>query len=191
VRAIRSSVDVEGPTARPSWSERFERSTVGRALIIAGVLLVLLLEVGTHLPPDSAAHDRFDAPAREYLRAIGAEQAWGVFAPNPRRVSIGLEATVTFADGSTTTWTLPHGAAIGENLRYYRWRKWLERARSDDYKSLWEPTAAWIASLYEDESSAVIRVELIRHFRRNDVTGPQPAYESVVYFTYVPPKDRS
>lgn len=184
-------MDVEGATETSSWSERFERSVTGRALIIAGVVLVLLLEVGTHLPEDSTLHDRFDAPAREYIRVIGAEQAWGVFAPNPRNISIGLEASVTFADGSTATWELPHGSALGENLRYYRWRKWLERARSDDYKSLWEPTARWIAAQYEDEPSPVVRVQLIRQFRRNEVTGPQPPYESVVYFTYVPRKERS
>ena len=72
-----------------------------------------------------------------------------MFAPNPRSTSLKIEGRVTFEDGSTATWHLPEGARVGANLRYYRWRKWLERVRSDDFRTLWEPTCEWIASLYD------------------------------------------
>ena len=166
---------------RPPLSERFERSTIGQVLISAVIVLVLACEVGTHLPP-SALRDAVSEPADQIVRLLGSEQAWGVFAPNPRSTSIELEARVTFADGSRTTWTLPTGPALGANLRYYRWRKWLERVRADDHRSLWEPTARWIAGLYEDEPSDVVQVELVRRFHENVVEGPQPPWQEFTYY---------
>src|SRR3546814_4513463 len=64
---------------------------------------------------------------------------------NPRSTSLDLEARITYADGSTDTWQVPEGSPIGTNLRYYRWRKWLERIRSDSYRGLWRATAEWVA----------------------------------------------
>jgi hypothetical protein len=165
-----------------SLSERFERSTWGQVIIGALIVLVVLSEIGIHLP--SSAIEREVSPsANRVIRLLGAEQAWGVFAPDPRGTSLEIEGRVTFADGSTAIWTLPEGAVLGENLRYYRWRKWLERVRSDSYTDIWEPTARWIASLYEDRESPVVRVELVRRFRENSVEGPQPPYEEFTYYT--------
>jgi hypothetical protein len=116
------------------------------------------------------------------IRVLGSEQAWGVFSPNPRRISIDLEGRVTFADGSTATWEVPDGPIVGTNLRYYRWRKWLERIRADDARRFWEPTATWIASLHEGGPSPVERVELVRFFRDNRVRGPQPSWQQATFF---------
>jgi hypothetical protein len=164
-------------------SERIERSKLGQMLLTLVVALLLVLEVLTHLPADSAVSDRLGTSAGELLAVLGSEQAWGVFAPNPRDTSIALEGRVTFADGSTAVWTLPHGPIVGGNLRFYRWRKWLERVRSDDQRELWEPTARWIASLYDDGPAPVVEVELVRRFHKDLVEGPQPPYEEFTYFT--------
>ena len=169
--------------SRTPVSERFERSAGGQVVISILVVLVLLTEVATHLPSGSAVHQAVSKPANQLIRILAAEQAWGVFAPNPRSSSLAIEATVTFADGSTARWELPQGSAVGANLRYYRWRKWLERARSDSHRSLWEPTARWIASLYDDEVSPVVRVALIRRFHKNAINGEQPPWESLTYYT--------
>jgi len=163
-------------------SERFERSSRGRTAISAVVVLLLLGEIGTNLPP-SAVQRAVGETAAQAVRLLASEQVWGVFAPDPRTTSLKLEARVTFADGSTATWRVPSGPPIGDNLRYYRWRKWLERVRSDEYANLWDPTARWVASLYDDRASPVVRVELIRFFRDNVVQGEQPPYDTFTYFT--------
>ncbi|MDP1818280.1 MAG: hypothetical protein Q8K58_00115 [Acidimicrobiales bacterium] len=169
--------------------ERFERSPWGRSLISALIVLLLIAEIGTNLPP-SAFERTVGESADQLVRVFASEQTWGVFAPDPRSTSLDLEARVTFMDGSATTWDLPTGPSIGANLRYYRWRKWLERVRSDDYRGQWRPTARWIASLYDDRDSPVAQVELIRHFRDNVVRGEQPPYDQFTFYTYEPVDER-
>src|SRR3546814_1539373 len=89
---------------------------------------------------------------------------------NPRSTSLDLEARITYADGSTDTWQVPEGSPIGTNLRYYRWRKWLERIRSDSYRGLWRATAEWVADEHSGGPSPVVKVELVRFFRENVVS---------------------
>ncbi|MEX2294576.1 MAG: hypothetical protein WD691_12370 [Acidimicrobiales bacterium] len=109
-----------------------------------------------------------------------------MFAPDPRTVSLDLIADVTFADGSTVRWTLPSGPIIGANLRFYRWRKWIESARADAQWRLWDPTARWIASLYQGRASPVVRVDLIRRFHDNVIGGPQPPWQTYTYYSLYP-----
>jgi len=175
----------------PSSSERFERWFPGRVLISIAVATVLLAEVVTHLPERSAVEDQLGNTAEYVGRALGTEQQWGVFAPDPRSTSLRIEARVAFEDGSTAVWHLPQGSRIGSNLRYYRWRKWLERIRSDGWSGLWEPTARWIAAEHDGGPSPVAKVELVRLFHDNVIEGPQPRYEEFTYFTYVPEPDET
>lgn len=169
----------------PSLSERAERSPVVQPLISLVIVVVLLAEIGTHLPGSSAVSELVSQEASHLIRLTGTEQQWGVFAPDPRQTSLRIEGRVTFEDGSTAVWELPDGPRIGANLRFYRWRKWLERVRSDDFEELWDPTARWIASLHDDGPSPVAKVTLVRFFRPNRIVGPQPPYEEFTYHTYV------
>lgn len=180
-----------GGEQRRALSERVERSSVGQAVISISIVLLLLTGVGTHLPAGSAVHEQVSREANYLSRLVASEQQWGVFAPNPRSTSLRMEGRVTFEDGTTAVWRLPEGARIGGNFRYYRWRKWLERVRSDDFRSLWEPTARWIASEYADGPSPVAEVQLVRFFHENVLRGEQPPYEEFVYFTYVPADDEA
>lgn len=166
----------------PPLSERLERSRIGRTVIGVGVALLLLAEIGTHLPP-SALERAVGEAAHRVIRVAAADQSWAVFAPNPRSTSLDLEAVVTLDDGTTRRWSLPDGPPIGANLRFYRWRKWLERVRADENQTLWDPTARWIASLFDDEPAAVVRVELIRRFHENVVEGEQPPWQRYTFYT--------
>ena len=177
--------------SRPSIGERIERS-VG-AQIAIGILIVtaLLAQLGTHLPEGSAVEGEVGDSASYAVRLAAVESQWGVFAPNPRSTSLKLEGRVTFEDGSTAVWHLPDGPRIGSNFRYYRWRKWLERVRSDEFSNLWEPTCQWIASLYDGFDSPVEKVQLVRLFHDNELTGEQPPYDEFVYYTCLPEVDGS
>jgi hypothetical protein len=168
-----------------------ERSQAGRVVISVAVVVVLLAEVATHLPNESAVSQEVGSGANRLIRVIGTEQQWGVFAPDPRQTSLRVEGRVTFEDGSTAVWHLPEGPRLGANLRYYRWRKWLERVRDDNQSGLWEPTARWIASEFAGGPSPVAMVELVRLFHRNTVNGKQPDYDEFTYYTYVPEADET
>jgi hypothetical protein len=177
--------------AEPSTGERIERSSAARVLLSIAIVAALLAQVAAHLPDRSALEDELGPTGSYLVRLAGIESQWGVFAPNPRSTSLRLEGRVTFEDGSTATWHLPEGARVGANLRYYRWRKWLERVRADDFRGLWEPTCQWIASLYERFESPVESVQLVRLFHENHPTGPPPPYEEFVYHTCTPPEEGS
>jgi hypothetical protein len=170
-----------------SLSEEVERSSVGQLVISALIVLTLLVEIGTNLP--ASAVERSVGPTSGQISfLLGNEQAWGVFAPDPRSTSLQFEGRITFADGSHATWHIPTGSSWGENLRLYRWRKWLERVRSDGYTEIWPPTARWIASLYAHHSSPVAQVQLVRRFHDNTVSDPQPPWKEFVYYTLDLPK---
>jgi hypothetical protein len=170
----------------PSIGERIERSPGAQILIGIAIVAVLLAQLVMHLPAESAVEDEIGDGANHVARLVGLEAQWGVFAPNPRTTSLKLEGRVSFEDGAVAIWHLPDGARIGANLRYYRWRKWLERVRSDDFRDLWEPTCQWIASLYDDYEAPVERVQLVRLFHDNRLLGPQPSYDEFVYHTCSP-----
>ncbi|MGQ0830726.1 MAG: hypothetical protein ACT4OV_03525 [Microthrixaceae bacterium] len=155
---------------------------MGRLAIAVAIALVLLAEAGTNLPASSLQR-RVGPTASRIVQWAAFEQTWAVFAPNPRDTSLDLEAEVTFADGTTALWTMPDGPIVGTNLRYYRWRKWLEWVRADAQWTLWEPTARWIASEHAGRASPVVQVDLIRRFHRNLVDGPQPPWRSFTYYS--------
>lgn len=174
----------------PPLSQRIEQSPLGRLAIGATIALLILATFGTHLPTSVLA-DTVSKRSGEIVRILGSEQSWGVFAPDPRSTSLGIEGRVTFADGSTAVWNLPDGSRVIGNLRYYRWRKWVERVRSDQYPNTWEPTARWIATQFDDRDSPVVKVELVRFFRENSILDPQPPFEEYTYFTLdLPGEDR-
>jgi len=172
--------------AEPSAGERIERSVVAQIVIGIAIVASLLAQVVTHLPPSSTVEDKLGGSASYLVRLAAIESQWGVFAPNPRSTSLKIEGRVTFEDGRTAVWHLPEGARVGANLRYYRWRKWLERVRSDDFRIVWEPTCQWIATLYDDVDSPVESVQLVRLFHENELYGPQPPYEEFEYHTCIP-----
>ena len=96
-----------------SLSEEVERSPLGQLVISALIVLILLVEIGTNLPA-SAVQRSVGPTSGQISFLLGNEQAWGVFAPDPRSTSLQLEGRVTFADGSHATWHLPTGSPWGE-----------------------------------------------------------------------------
>ncbi|GAC1441939.1 MAG: hypothetical protein NVSMB55_11180 [Mycobacteriales bacterium] len=76
----------------------------------------------------------------------------------------------------------PHNGQLLAPYRSYRWQKYVERRRADDFSNLWAPTARWIA---QQAGPHVTRVQLVRTFR--DVVTPgttdlhRPAGEFTAY----------
>ena len=164
------------------WGQRIEQSATGQAVISVLMVLVVLGIVGWNVPPGptrNRAHRVVGAP----VQAVGLEQDWALFAPDPRSFGVGVHATLTYADGHTRRWEPPHNGHVIAPYRTYRWQKYVERLRADDYAGLWDPTARWLAKEY---GPGVMKVVLTRTFRDVAVPGSgleRPAAGTFDFYT--------
>ena len=137
--------------------------------------------------PDSEIRRLAVRPARPYLDVTNLQQGWGVFAPDPRREVIQVEAWVTYEDGTSSVWRLPrNGTAIGV-YRLNRWRKLVEDLIAPGEAGLWRSFAAWIAREHASARSVLpVQVDLVRRVARLRPPGPGRSRESwteEIYFT--------
>lgn len=167
------------PGSRQGW---FVGTSSGR--VVTSVLLVLFVYslVVWNLPA-SEARSKLRPGVRPVVHALGIDQNWGVFSPNPSTTSVAVEADVTFADGTIERYTFPDGGPLFGAYREYRWRKFERRVRLDDQRRLWRPAAEWIARQYGDRE--VVEVTLIRIFSKTPEpgSGRERRWESVDFFT--------
>jgi hypothetical protein len=169
--------------------ERLETSAAGRAAISVFIAATVASVVAWNLPESELKRDALEV-ARPYVLATGLNQNWGVFAPDPRRQSLEVVADVRYADGARETLTLPRGGRVLGGYWDYRWRKWMEGARTDEHDDLWEPTAAWFARRAAADGRRPVSVTLVRRWRDNlpPGFGSGPAQE-YAYYTYEVPPD--
>lgn len=126
---------------------------------------------------------------RGYVVGTGTWQYWDMFAPNPSNLDVWVDAEVTFLDGTKRTAPYPRMAQLSIPKKYAmeRFRKFLERAHSEEFQFLWAPFAQHIAlENYTSPTNPPVRVVLVRHFRLIQPPGtPTPErYTDVPYFTY-------
>ena len=153
--------------------ERFESTSIGRAVISVFLLFTIIALIFWNLP-DSELKERSLRVVRPYVNATGLNQNWGVFAPNPRRVTWDVYARVEFADGGETIWHVPRGDAVIGSYWDYRWRKWYELWVSDR-EELRPAAAAYVARLHRDDDRRPVSVTLVRRTSQNLPPGPGPA----------------
>jgi hypothetical protein len=149
------------------WGVRLEQNPYVQGaltVLVAGVMAVVLL---WNLPPGPPRNE-LRPTVGPIVHALALEQDWALFAPDPRSFSVGVYATVTFRDGRTETWVPPHNGLLLSPYRTYRWQKYVERVRADDYQGLWEPTARWVA---RQAGGDVVKVVLTRTFQEAKVPG--------------------
>lgn len=160
-----TTTDAHAPPAapRPTPSERIERSPAGRALLSV-LVLAILGGIAVWNLPHSELRARLVPVVEPYMHAAGLDQDWGVFAPDPRRITLELQARITYDDGTTETWLVPHGGRLLGAYRFYRWRKWIEYARGDAYEHLWRPTAEWVAREHATGARTPVEVVLVRRW---------------------------
>ena len=161
--------------------ERFERSTAGRVLLTV-VMVVLAVAVLIWNLPAGRPREELRPAAARVLLPLGLDQDWALFAPDPRGFSVGVYARLRYADGRERIVTPPHNGKVLSPYRTYRWQKYVERLRADDYQSLWEPTARWLA---DEHGPGVTQVVLVRTFRDAavpGVTGDRPVRGEYAFY---------
>lgn len=165
---------------------RIESSLVGRAAISSFLVLTLTSLLVANLPDSSVRREAWPF-VHPYVAAAGIEQNWGVFAPDPRRVVLDLEARITYTDGSRSTWRVPDGGPGLAAYRDYHWRKWVEWVTLDSHQELWTPAAAWIARQAEAHGRLVAEVTLVRRWYEvaepGEARARQPQWQEFAYHT--------
>src|SRR2546422_7052565 len=141
---VDASLGTESTGRATTVSERIESSPLGRAVIAAFLIFTLAGMTASNLPPSELRRSalRVTSPM---LDLTGLHQNWNLFAPDPRRVTLQLEARITYADGTSAVWHPPVGDPFVGVYRTFRWRKWVEQVVSTSGTSYLAPTAAWVA----------------------------------------------
>jgi hypothetical protein len=156
--------------------ERFEGSRAGRYVITAFILVTLVSVGVTILPRTAGIHKRLVSKTQPYLNAIGMDQNWGVFAPNPRREVLELRARLTYKNGQTRTWRPPDSNPFIGATYEYRWRKYVEFVTDENYKYMWKPMAAFIERRATLGGRRPVIVQLERRSREILPPGQKPHF---------------
>jgi hypothetical protein len=110
-------------------------------------------------------HSALKNPLMPLLRFAGVTQGWSMFSRPPRRC-FHLEAEVTFADGTRTTWRAPLLNQLGqwERVRDARFHKWVENlvAHKTDY--IRPDAARYIARRFPRGANPPVAVDLVRRW---------------------------
>jgi len=167
-----------------------EGSRAGQVVLTAFMAVIVTALLVWNAPNGPAV-----APAKPLAAKIvnlaGIDQDWAVFAPDPRGVTVGVYAVVTRADGSRVLWHPPPKGVVLAPYRTYRWQKYVERLRGDDYSFLWEDAARAIAHQVGGSGPHEVRkVVLVRLFQYTVVPGsggPRPPLQRFAFYTLTLP----
>ena len=143
---------------------KLESAAGGRIALSVVIVAFLVVIVVGNLPGQSYLSQKATKATRPVSNVLGIDQNWGVFAPDPRRQAIDLEAQIEYRDGVSTTWHLPLAGSLVGGYHDYRWRKYLENVIQDSNEFLWEPTAMWIARHRSRRDVPVDHVTLVRRW---------------------------
>ncbi|MEQ1823649.1 MAG: hypothetical protein ABL949_14165 [Fimbriimonadaceae bacterium] len=112
------------------------------------------------------------SPVQQYMLSFGVWQSWDMFAPNPSNRDVWGDAEVQFKDGTVKNWVYPRikTMPLFKKFDKERYRKFFERANSEDYAYLWPDLCQWIAR--ENYTDPKNPPELVRLYRHLKITPP-------------------
>ena len=143
--------------------QRLEDSRAGKWLISAAILVIVAGIAVANLP-DGRVQQRLAKVTEPYMLATGLDQRWNMFAPEPRREILYLQARVTHADGSVTTWLPPSDGPLFGTYRDSHWRKFAEHAvaGANAYDGLFPSVARYAAKQETRNGSPAVSVTLVK-----------------------------
>jgi hypothetical protein len=154
--------------------QRLESTGAGRIAISVFVLFTVFSVVVWNLPTSEVKTKALKV-VRPYITLTSLDQNWGVFSPDPRRISIDMVARVRSADGTEMTLRVPRGNYVYGAYWDYRWWKWVEWIRQDAQEQLWKPAALWFARKAASEGKRPTQVVLVRRWYDLLPPGPGPS----------------
>lgn len=117
------------------------------------------------------------------IQAVGLDQNWALFAPNPRNYGIGISATVTYRDGRVKHLSPPHNGLILSPYRTYRWQKYDENLNMETHAALWAPAARWYARAAGGHPVKVVLTRTFRYVTVPGDAGSRPPRQHYDFYT--------
>lgn len=114
--------------------------TAGSLLMMAFIAFLLLW----NLPAGAPSQD-LSPVVSPVIYALGMEQYWQLFAPDPRHSTLELRARISFADKRVKVVALPHYGTLFDSYRSYRWHELEPEICFNDDKGLREAASLWLA----------------------------------------------
>jgi hypothetical protein len=145
--------------------------------------VTLVAIVVTNLPHSDLRRQAMRAGA-PYLNAVGLDQAWALFGPEPRRASIALRARIEYPDGTLETWQPPVGGDLAGGYWDYHWQKWQEWVLDERHRGLWRPAAEYAVHHRARRSLRPTRVTLVRLTSLNHPPGRGPDHGPYLWRPY-------
>ena len=128
-------------------------------------------------------------PISIYLKETGFWQYWDMFAPNPSHTDTWCDAVIKYKDGTTKRYAYPrmYDLPLWKKFLQERYRKFFERAGSDDYYFLCPSFGLRMALLNDNLNNPPVQVQIFRHFKQVAEPGKfqDPNYKSYCYYTYI------
>ena len=159
----RSGATLVVDSGPPSFLQRIEGNPTGRVFISALLIVALVAIIVSNLPASALRRSALPA-VKPVLDATGLNQNWNLFAPNPRRSTLRLEARIDYADGTSSVWRTPISDPFVGTYRAFRWRKWASYVLSSSRRQLWPAAAAWLAKIHTRAGKVPVKVTLFRQF---------------------------
>lgn len=123
----------------------------------------------------------------DYLRVTGFQQNWNMFAPQPIREDIWVDAVIKFGNGEVRTYVFPRNIhlSLWQQILQERFKKYLDTAQEETSGIVWPSMADFVArQVYRNDGNVPVYVELFRNTRPASMPGepPPPAYERFKFF---------
>lgn len=117
------------------------KNIIRTSLITGFILLNLFLLIFDALPHQNLFEEKAINMFSRYKKALSLHQSWSMFAPNPSRENLYVDAELFFEDGSKEKWTFPraHLDQVGSVMMRERIRKY-----SQDNLELKDAKNAWM-----------------------------------------------
>jgi hypothetical protein len=173
---------------RGTLQERVESTVWGRRAISVFIAVILLALLIANLPPSRIS--RLTAPrVNPVMDAVGLSQGWYLFAPDPSPNTVRLVAVISFADGSTRTWTPPRLDPWIGTYRDYHWRGFDAAAQLQLRGAVWPELARWLAEKHQRADGPRVReISFYRGIARSPAPGSdaEPKWRLQKLHTFYP-----
>jgi hypothetical protein len=141
------------------------------------LIVTLFSVISANLYPSDLKRQFFRV-AKPYIYVTGLDQGWDVFAPDPRKQTVAMQAQIVYSDGSVSIWKIPSGEPLFGAYWDYRWRKWVELMIGGFASDQWKTAAQWVAHHHADPNRRAVEVQLVSRWQNLTSPGTKPSHSA-------------